>query len=182
MNLLASHVGNLLSRCKSSALYSRMTLAYEVLCNFAVAVLDCDVPQIFELLRTSMQVMLEVRKCNLFLLDEGGTKLWTIDSEKNAIIRLLDNVSTSVLGQTASSGDTVEQALGDDCFDELENNCVLAGGGKPYVIGYPVLCSRTHQVIGVIESITQKYVNSMNHCIDEAKATTNSQVWFFLPA
>jgi hypothetical protein len=159
MNILASHVGNLLSRCRSSALYNRMTLAYEELCNFAVAVLDCDVLQIFELLRKSIHVMLEVRKCNLFLLDEEGTKLWTIDSEHKAIIRLLDNISTSVLGQAASSGDTVEQALG-DCVDELGNNFSLAGGGKPYVIGYPVVCTRTHHVIGVIESITQKYVHS----------------------
>ena len=149
IDFLTVHAGDILARASGVIVQNKAACAYEQLCNLTINMFESALPRFFELIHEYTSSSLDVRKCCLYLLDEPGSQLWTIDSEHHTIIRDLSSISTSVLGQAVASGETVVQILTAETSERQHF--------KPYVIASPVICSTTRKVLAIIEWVTIRY-------------------------
>ena len=156
LDLLIGHTGHLLSFTEMLHERTMSVQAYQQLCQFAIDIIDCTIPTIFGIVRQCALSTLEIRKCCLYLLDEDSMQLWTINEEQRKIVQSISNIATSVLGQAATSCETVVQILGLEAVESSDDTAesILL---KPRITGSPVICPNGKKVVGVIELITARY-------------------------
>ena len=114
MQTLCGQAGVMLHHSQLLVSMRKQSQARFDLCNFSVKVLDCQNDSAIGILVAQLgPKVLAARKCCFWIFEPATRSIWMVDKDGEIVRQNLRDISTTVVGKAAVSGDVIMQSFND---------------------------------------------------------------------